>query len=109
MIIQEPDPKTRVVHDFEFTFVNGHAMSFTIDKEAGDEITIDGPMDTMIIYVTAKPSPDGTFMYPAETATLTKAHIVSIKRTERVIQDLTQAQKDLFKLTTQEMFTRTIQ
>ena len=109
MILNEPNPKTHIVHDMEFTFVNGHVMNFTIDKEAGDEMLMDGPLGTIIVNVTSKPSPDGTFMFPAETATLTRAHVVSIKRVEREVVELTQAQKELWKTTFQEMTTRTVQ
>ena len=108
MIIKEPDPKTRTVHDFEMTFVNSHIINFTIDKEAGDSMELDGPLETIIVNVVTKPSPDGNFLYPAETMTLTRAHIVSIKRTERIVVDQTQAQKEFWKLTLQEMSNRSI-
>lgn len=109
MIIQEPDPKTRIVHDFEITFVNSHVVNFTIDKEAGDSMEIDGPLGTIVVNVVSKPSPDGTFMFPEETLTLTRNHIVSIKRTERSVTEQTLAQKEFWKLTLQEMASRTVQ
>ena len=103
MLIREPDPKTRTVHDFEFSFVNDYLVNFTYDPESGDTWDNNGPLGTMIINLSAKPSPDGSFLYPAETFTLTRDHVVSIKRSERVVTDLTQAQKELWKLTIQEM------
>ena len=108
MIINEPDPKTRVVHDFEMTFVNSHVINFTIDKESGDSMDVDGPLGTVIVNVVAKVSPDGSFTFPQETITLTRAHIVSIKRTERVVQDQTVAQKEFWKLTLQEMASKNV-
>ena len=108
MKITEPDPKTRTVHDFEITFVNSHVMNFTIDKESGDSMNVDGPLGTIIVNVVSKPSQDGNFVFPEETMTLTRAHIVSIKRTEREVVDQTQAQKEFWKLTLQEMSSKNV-
>lgn len=108
MIINEPDPKTRTVHDFEMTFVNSHVVNFTIDKEAGDSMDVDGPLGTIVVNVVPKTSPDGSFIYPEETLTLTRAHIVSIKRTAREVVDQTQAQKEFWKLTLQEMASKNV-
>lgn len=86
-----PDPKTAMVDDMDFTFVNGIFMPLTL--AAGDTIEYPTP-ETIVIHLSSKPSvSDHTIMLPAEDVTIYTKNILTIQHRTRAVTELTIEQK----------------
>lgn len=108
MLIKEPDPKTRLVSDMDFTFTNGVVMSYTIDKEAGDEVEYPTP-HTIVIHLAPRISSDGLSVTAAEDITIFVRNLTTIEHRKREITERTLAERLEWEKTFQEMATKTIQ
>lgn len=109
MLIKEPEPKVKSIHDMDFTFSNGIVMPITIDKEAGDEVDCDTNKDAIVIHLSAKPSLDGKSVLPAEDITVFRHNILVIQHRIREVTELTKEQQLVWQKTLQEAGATTVQ
>lgn len=104
MYITSPDPPKREVTEYDFSFQNGMMLPVTIDKDGGDTIDLETYPHAIIINFAPKPSlVNPEVVTPPEQITIFTSHLLSIHKRVREVTDPTQEQKDLMKLTFQEM------
>lgn len=108
MLIKEPDPKTRQVSDMDFTFTNGVVMSYTIDKEAGDEVEYPTP-ETIVIHLAPRVSSDGMSYVPGEDITVFVRNLTTIEHRKREVTERTLAERLEWEKVFQELPNKTIQ
>lgn len=109
MYITSPDPQTKIIVDYDFTFQGGIIQSYSIDKAAGDTIDLETYPHAIVIDLAEKPSlTDPTLFHAYEQVTLFTSRLLSINKRIREVEQLTQEQKDQFRLTVQEI-SKTIQ
>lgn len=110
MYTTSPDPIKKLIEEYDFSFTNGMMLPITIDREAGDEVDLSTHPHAIIVNIVEKPSriiPDQTV--PAEQITIFTAHLLSIQKRIKEVEELTFEQKEQFRLTVQELSTKTIQ
>jgi hypothetical protein len=91
----------KLVNDYDVVFTSGVSMALTVDLEAGD--TIDLGEKTILVHLTAKPSPaDPDTLLAAEDITIFVGHVLSIQRREREITQLTPDQQYAWAQTLKE-------
>lgn len=73
--------ETREVLDYEFSFIGGQRLLFSVDTVAGDYVRDDG--DTMYINMVAKPFIDGEPM-DAEEITVFKRNLAALAVRKRL-------------------------
>ena len=98
MILKSPDPTSRVVEDYEFSFNGGQVLPITIDRELGDTVSFDQAPLAIVIKLVAKPSkvdPDRTL--PPEEITIFHTHLIAIQKRPREVTDLTVEQREQWK------------
>lgn len=92
MLIQTP-LQTRIVHDYDIIFNSGMTMPLTIDLDLGD--TIDFTEQSILIFLSAKPSPnDPAKQLPSEATTVFLKHVIAIQHREREVVELSPGQKE---------------
>lgn len=102
MLILEPDPKLRTVDDYDIQFVNGGFLPVSIDKEAGDTISIESPI--ISVHYAKKLSPvDHITPIPPEDLLIYTTHVLTILHRTREVPDLTTTQRVEWTKTLQEM------
>lgn len=109
MIIQNPDPITRTIDDYELHFTNGQSMSIEVDAEAGDTTDFTTHPLAILIHLETKPSRTSpNQMMGAEDLTIFLSHILSIVKRQKTVTPLTFEQKMEWTKTVNEI-SRTIQ
>lgn len=107
IFVQDPDPKTRFVDDYDFVFTNEVVKSITIDKEAGDVIEYPTP-DSALIRQVARIDEDNMMTVPPENTTIYLKNILYVVHRIREVTNLTNSQKEQWQKTLQET-SKTIQ
>lgn len=104
MLIQSPDPITRIVEDYEFRFANGQSLATRIDTEAGDTIDTTTHPLVIMLHFAAKPSANNPkVIIPKEDLTIFLSHVLSITKVEKEIVPLTTEQQMAWMKTVQEI------
>lgn len=106
MIINEPDPKIKIVDDIDFVLAGGVIFSYTVDKEAGD--TVETDKDTITIHRAEALSVDGLTKVPAEDIVIFKQHLLYTTHRLREVTELTIAQKEEWAKTFQELGSKSV-
>lgn len=99
--------KEREVIDFDFLFINGSKLSFTVDPEAGDAVSESD--DKYIIDLKAKPglTKEAKPLNP-EFITVLKTGVIAVAQVKRLQKDPTEDELLDFQNTIQEL-SKTIQ
>ena len=98
MRVTSPDPKKKTVIEYEFTFKGGTTLPVTIDEEAGDTVSFESVPLAVVIHLSEKPSLiNASIRLPAEEITIFQAHLLAIQKRARVVEDLTDEQKQEFE------------
>jgi hypothetical protein len=81
-------PDTRIVLDYDFTFVHGMSLPVTVDPEVGD--TIQFNPDTIIVNLVAKPGVAGaTDKLPPELVTISRQYLAVMQERKREVRNIT--------------------
>jgi hypothetical protein len=102
-----PDPKPRIVKEYDFTFSSGQFTSIPIDEAAGDIIEFSHPQLVKIHLAERASKVDGSKI-PAETVTLFLSHVVLMQERTREVTQLTKEQQKEWNKTLQEMVSKAI-
>lgn len=108
MFITTPDPVKKIIEEYDFSFRDGLDQSYSVDQEAGDTIDIDTYPHAIVLNLVARPSIDPARKYPARQVTIFTNHLLSITKRVREVEEPTEEQKELIRLTVQEI-SKTIQ
>jgi len=98
MRIETPLPEPYTVDDYDFHFVNGHMLSFTIAKNLGDTIDFDTtPLAVRLHFVEKDSVTDPERSIPSEDITVLMQHVISVIHRQRVVTPPTLEERDLFQ------------
>ena len=98
MRIDTPDIPPILYEDFDFHFVNGVTMSFSLSKDLGDSFDFETTPMAVQLHFAEKPSntnPDAKV--PSEDITVLMQHVNLVAHRRRTVQPLSTEQRDLFK------------
>ena len=98
MHIQAPLPEPYEVEDYEFHFLNGAVVPFTIARKLGDVIDFDAsPAAAKLSFAPKHHLIDPDATTPSEEITVFMQHVTLIARRTRMVTPVTHEEKDLFK------------
>jgi hypothetical protein len=107
MDIITPNPKPKVIKDYDFTFSSGQFTSIPIDETVGDTIEFSHPQLVKIHLAERASKVDGSKI-PAEDVTIFLSHVVLMQERTREVTQLTKEQQKEWNKTLQEMVSKAI-
>ena len=98
MILKSPDPATRIVEEYKFSFNGGQVLPITIDRAAGDTVSFEQAPIAIVIKLAEKPSPiNPDVMFMEEEVTIFYRHLIAIEKIKKEVTDLTFEQKEQWR------------
>ncbi len=104
MFVTSTELTPKIVEEYEFTNVNGHAVTFTVDRDAGDAIDFENNPVGVTIKIASRPNP----LSPGEKTpeiefTIYTGHVFTVQKIKREVLPLTVEQQRAWKQTIQEV------
>ncbi len=92
MLINSPEPKRKLVDDYDFVFTGGIVKQIRIDLSLGD--TIEFVNGGIKITLASRPSlANPEVILPTEEVTIFSQHLLSIDHRKTVMEELTTEQR----------------